>query len=148
MMQARNEELKKGPQLDQLKKSLETLMADERALTDRVYADFFGEHPNARGLFGTHSQASQAQMVRETLMYALDHMDEAPWVKSNLEALGDKHHGYEVSGEMYGWFVESLIRVFGEFCGDDWTPELEEDWRRVLQHLSSLMRLAGHGAPA
>lgn len=133
---------------DLLKRSLVKLMADESTLTDQIYQDFFGHHPEARDFFGTHSQAAQAQMVRETLMYAHDHVEEAPWVRSNLEALGLKHHGYEISREMYGWFVESLIRVFRECIGQEWSTDLEAEWRRVLDHLSDLMRHAGSGAPA
>jgi hemoglobin-like flavoprotein len=131
-----------------LKASLESLMTDESALTDRVYEDFFAHHPEAREFFGNQSRAAQAQMVRETLMYAYDHIEDEPWVRANLEALGLKHHGYEISQEMYGWFVESLIRVFRGCVGAEWSDELEGEWRRVLSHLSNLMCQAGPGVPA
>ncbi|MBW2273281.1 MAG: hypothetical protein JRG96_08420 [Deltaproteobacteria bacterium] len=125
-----------------LRANLETILADEEKLMKRIYEDLFEEHPHAAEVFSEYSEAGQRQMVRETLMYSIDHLEAASWVKPNLVSLGQKHHAYEVTDEMYDWFVDCLIRVFAELSGPEWNEELETRWREVLDHISDLMRRA------
>jgi hypothetical protein len=93
------------------------LIADNFALisekTDNLaavfYQRFFGKHPELEDLF-TNNPAPQQQMLNETLTAVVDHLEDAGWVKTNMEALGLRHQSYEISDEMYDWWIDVLSR--------------------------------------
>ena len=122
-----------------LTQNLELVCADENFLVERIYHEFFTRYPEAKELFCKYSEPGKRQMVRETFMYAIDHLEGAPWVASNLLSLGRKHYAYEVTDEMYAWFTESILRVFAEISGSQWNTELEGHWRDLLTQLSDFM---------
>ena len=124
---------------ERLKSSLEIIAEDEATFIRRVYEDLFEQHPKTLELFGGHSRAVRGEMVREVLMYAIEHNEGATWVEENLASLGDQHEVNGVTLEMYGWFVDSLLRIFAEVSGPDWCAELEGSWRTALELVSDLM---------
>lgn len=120
--------------------NIEMLLEKESRLDERIFKDFFSKHPEVTELFSEHTATSRKQMVRETLVYAIDFLEEAPWVHSNLQSRGGEHREYEVTPSMYGWFNDSMINTFASLSGEAWSIELEKDWRYVLEQLSGLMR--------
>jgi hemoglobin-like flavoprotein len=131
---------------ERLQRSLEILAADEPTLIRRVYEDLFEHHPQTAVLFSEHSRTVRAEMVREALMYVIDHSEGASWVEENLTSLGDQHEVNGVTLEMYGWFVDSLLRIFAEISGPQWSAELEGSWRTALELVSDLMCKPESGA--
>jgi hemoglobin-like flavoprotein len=78
-------------------------------------------------------------MVRETLMYAVDHLDGERWVTSNLASIGSKHVDYEITEEMYEWVVAAMLHGMAKISGNGWSPQIEAGWRELLRYLSDLM---------
>lgn len=105
------------------------------------YGHFFARHPELRELF-TVSLAPQQQMLNETLTSVIDHLEDASWVKSNMEALGIRHQDYEVTGEMYDWWIEVLIDTLRELSGDAWSERLDRVWREQLEFICGIARNA------
>ncbi|MBW2271251.1 MAG: hypothetical protein JRH16_22085 [Deltaproteobacteria bacterium] len=124
---------------EQLRRSLETLTRDEPKLIGRVYEDLFEHHPSVAEIFADHAHAVRSKMLRQVLEFAVDQADGATWLEENLTALGDTHEVNGVTAEMYGWFVDSLLRVFAEIAGPEWCAELEASWRTVLEQMSDRM---------
>jgi hemoglobin-like flavoprotein len=122
-----------------LKQNFETLVEHEHALVDSVYAELFRRHPELLALFSAPRSPAGAQMVRETLMYAIDHLDGASWVQTNLASLGAKHVDYDVTEEMYTWVVDAMLHAMSAVSGAQWSHELETSWRELLEYLSDLM---------
>jgi len=122
-----------------LRRSFETLVEHEHALVDAVYTELFHEHPELLSLFSGPRSPAGAQMVRETLMYAIDHRDGAVWVETNVASLGAKHVDYEVTEEMYAWVVDAMLHAMAKVSGPQWSHELERGWRELLEYLSDLM---------
>lgn len=122
-----------------LKHNFETLVEREHELTEAVYAELFHAHPELLPLFTAPRSPAGAQMVRETLMYAIDRVDGASWVQTNLASLGAKHADYEVTEGMYGCFIDAMLHAMASLSGPQWTPELEAGWREQLAYLSDLM---------
>src|SRR2546421_7282259 len=96
-------------QTDRLRASFQLVLSRDADLTRHFYEDLFARHPEARPLFGRHSQDVQERMLAEALVAVMEHLDDAPWLEENLVQLGSKHAGYGVTGEMYDWVGESLI---------------------------------------
>jgi hypothetical protein len=66
---------------DTLRSSLASIVHDEPLFLSTVYERWFARRPDTVELFGANDQASRNQMVRESLMYAIDHVDGANWVE-------------------------------------------------------------------
>lgn len=116
-------------------------------LTSRFYERLFSRHPEVVELFGRHSMAAQQQMLLETLTGVLEHLSDVSWLKANMEALGVKHHGYDVSFEMYDWWRVVMLDTLAQLSDNGWSDELGGAWDRQLRAICALVRDAGPGAP-
>ncbi len=122
-----------------LERNLELVSEHELRLSELVYDALFEAHPEILELFTARNSAASQQMVHETLMYAMDHLHGANWVEANLASLGEKHAGYEVTEEMYGWYSDALLAALAEVSGDAWSDALASSWRQMLGYLGDLM---------
>lgn len=132
-----------------LKQNFETLVEHEVTLSHKTYDLLFAAHPELLDLFTAKHSAAGAQMVRETLMYAVDHLNSEDWVASNMASLGTKHEDYGVEDEMYRWYADALLAAMAHVTGDEWTQPLEEGWRMLFDQLAHWMVTAhSHGGGA
>lgn len=129
--------------VDALRGSFGVVIERQPDLTRVFYEELFERHPEARALFTRRPMAVQEQMLAETLVAALDHLEEPAWLTVKLGELGAKHAEYGVTREMYGWVAESLLATLERAAGDAWTPAYEMAWRDALTAIAALM-LAGY----
>lgn len=134
------------PPRDLLLEMLEALSGREAELVERFYERFFERHPELRELFGEHGVSEREEMIRETLASVLAWLEDEPWLDDNLEAMGKSHAEYGVEGQMYPWFVDTMIDTLEEIAGPTWTPRCREAWREGLERLTTTMRRAGESA--
>lgn len=129
--------------VDRLRTSFELVLARQPDLTHVFYEELFVRHPEARALFSRNSIEVQERMLAETLVAAMDHLEDGDWLATNLAALGARHAEYGVSPVMYGWVAEALLATLAKVGGGDWTDTLELAWTEALAAIASLM-LAGY----
>jgi hemoglobin-like flavoprotein len=86
-------------------------------------------------------------MLTSALVSVMDHIEDAPWLRQTLGALGDKHGDYGVTNEMYAWVGDALLATLAEVAGPDWTPETAAAWAEAYDVIAGLMK-AGSGAHA
>ena len=132
-----------GLDADALRTSFGVVIDRQPDLTKAFYEELFERHPEARALFTRKPMAVQEQMLAETLVAALDHLDDPAWLSEQLAALGAKHADYGVTAEMYGWVADALLATLERAAGDAWTPAYETAWRDALTAIAELM-LAGY----
>jgi hemoglobin-like flavoprotein len=108
-------------------------------LTARFYQNLFRLYPETRSMFSPSRQQAQEKMLTDALVAVLDHLEDAPWLKSTLQALGAKHVDYGVRDEMYGWVGHSLLTTLEEVAGDSWSAELAGAWNDALGAIAGLM---------
>ena len=125
-----------------LRDSFNLVIDREPQTIARFYEVLFERYPEAQSLFGRNAPQKQQQMLQETLVAALERLEDSTWLTTNLAALGRKHADYGVSEEMYGWVGESLLATLAEVAGPDWTPELQGAWTEAYTAIRDLM-LAG-----
>lgn len=125
--------------VDLLRNSFALIAERQPLITPRFYEILFERYPQARPLFSRHSFDRQQQMLQEALVAVLDHLDDAPWLQTTLRALGQRHVGYGVTSEMYGWVGASLLATLAEIAGDDWTPRLQDAWAEAYGVIVSMM---------
>jgi len=129
--------------VDALRASFDLVITRQPDLTHVFYEELFVRYPESRALFFRRPQAVQEQMLAETLVAALDHLDDDEWLRDKLAGLGAQHAEYGVTEEMYGWVASTLLDTLAKAAGDDWTAETATAWRDALGAVASLM-LAGY----
>ena len=125
--------------VDLLRSSFDLVTAREPALISRFYDILFTRYPQAQRLFGRNARSAQEKMLAGALVAVLDHIEDAEWFASTLGALGEKHAGYGVTEEMYGWVGECLLAALAEAAGPHWSPELEAAWAGAYAAISGAM---------
>jgi hemoglobin-like flavoprotein len=125
-----------------LRESIQIAAAKEPIITKRFYEILFERYPEVRGLFGRNAADLQQKMLQETILAALDHLEDAEWLTTQVGALGAKHVSYGVTDDMYPKVGECLVAALADLCGDAWTSEHEASWVAVYGALQGLA-LAG-----
>jgi len=64
------------------------------------------------------------------LVAALDHLEDAEGLSTNLAVLGARHAEYGMTAAMYGWVAEALLATLAKVGGDEWTATHETAWTR------------------
>jgi hemoglobin-like flavoprotein len=73
------------------------------------------------------------------LVAVVDHLEDASWFASNLEALGARHRDYGVTEEMFGWVGECFLATLSKVSGPDWNPDVEAAWIAVYGEITKAM---------
>ena len=128
-----------------LRDSFELVANTNPAFVRRFYEILFERFPAARPLFPPSALARQAEMLTSALVAVVDHLEDAPWLRDTLGALGEKHVGYGVTREMYDWVGVSLLASLAEAAGARWTPEINAAWSEAFGAIAAMM-LAGAGS--
>ena len=131
-----------------LLESLESLHGLESRLVEACFDLFFARHPDVRPLFGEHGLSEREEMMRETLVSVLGHVEGEPWLEENLEAMGKSHAEYGVEGRSYTDFVAVLLDSLEAMAPPGWSPATKAAWRRALDRITDTMRRAGDAAGA
>ncbi|MFO0625548.1 MAG: globin domain-containing protein [Polyangiales bacterium] len=114
----------------------------EPVITRRFYEILFARYPQVQPLFSRNARETQARMLQDAVVAALDHLEDAAWLTETIGAVGAKHVSYGVTDEMYPWVGECLVATLAEHCGTRWTTAHEGAWIRTWGALQSLA-LAG-----
>jgi len=122
-----------------LRDSFELVANTNPAFVRRFYEILFERYPAARPLFPHSALGRQAEMLTSALVAVVDHLEDAPWLRDTLGALGEKHVGYGVTREMYDWVGAALLATLAEVAGPAWTPELAAAWGEAYAAIVSLM---------
>lgn len=120
-----------------LSDSFEQAIQEEGALMRRFYALLFERYPEAKALFGRNSAEKQQKMLQDTLLAAIEHLDDPAWVEETLGSIGALHIGYGVQDHMYPWVGECLIAALSETLSEKWTPAHEKAWADVYGTLTA-----------
>jgi hemoglobin-like flavoprotein len=122
-----------------LRSSFALVLERNPTLTARFYEVLFARYPQVKPLFGRNARAKQEEMLAKALVAVMDHLEDAPWLKEQLGALGKKHTEYGVTTEMYGWVGDALLTTLAEAAGKDWTPAMLANWTEAYGAITSMM---------
>ena len=122
-----------------LRDSFDLVATTNPKFTTRFYEILFDRYPQTQGMFPVGNRARQAEMLTGAFVAVLDHLEDAPWLRDTLGALGAKHADYGVTREMYDWVGGCLLVALAETAGPKWTPELNAAWSEAYGAIVSLM---------
>jgi hemoglobin-like flavoprotein len=129
-------------QLALVRTSYATLGSDATAMADEFYARLFAADPSARALFTDGPDVMAVKFAAE-LEALVDAISSFPDFAPRVRDLGLRHAGYHVQTRHYGAAREALIGALANHLGDDWTPDVEEAWRRAYNLVAEMMMAAG-----
>ena len=129
-----------GLDVQLLRESFALVVEREPQITHRFYEVLFEKYPASRSLFKHNKGVEQEKMLRDMLVAVMEHLEDAPWLSSQLGALGAKHTGYGVTPDMYQWVGGALLATLRDITGSDWTPALETAWSDAYAAIAGLMQ--------
>jgi hemoglobin-like flavoprotein len=120
--------------------SFELAAARCEDLTPLDYRRLFREHPEAEAMF--RSQASElvkGSMLALTIDAILDFAGDRTGHFRMIQCEVQSHDAYGTPRKLFGEFFDVIADTVREMLGADWSPEIEEAWRKLPTEIEGLI---------
>jgi hemoglobin-like flavoprotein len=117
-------------------------LAAERCedLTPLVYRRLFREHPEAEAMFRREaSDLVKGSMLAFSIEAILDFAGERAGNFRMIECEVSSHDAYGTPRELFGKFFGVIAATLREILGSEWSPEIEQAWRKLLQEIEAVL---------
>jgi hemoglobin-like flavoprotein len=117
-------------------------LAAERCddLTPLVYHRLFRAHPEAEAMFRSEgSDLVKGSMLALAIDAILDFSGERSGHFRLIECEVISHDAYGTPRKLFGEFFGVIADTIREILGADWSPEIEDAWRRLLAELDQVV---------
>jgi hemoglobin-like flavoprotein len=112
-------------------------------LTPLVYRRLFREHPEAEAMFRSEgSDLVQGSMLALTIDAILDFAGDRTGHFRMIECEVQSHDAYGTPRKLFGEFFGVIADTLREILGTDWSPEIEEAWRKLLAELRQFVEVS------
>jgi hemoglobin-like flavoprotein len=109
-------------------------------LTPVVYRRLFREHPEAEPMFRSEgSDLVKSSMLALTIDAILDFAGERTGSFRMISCEVQSHDAYGTPRELFGKFFGVIADTIREILGSDWSPEIDEAWRKLLGELDRVV---------
>ena len=110
-------------------------LAAERCedLTPLVYERLFRQHPETQAMFRSEgSELVRGSMLALTIDAMLDFAGDRTGHFRMIECEVQSHDAYGTPRELFGTFFGVIAETVREVLGNDWSPEIDAAWRKLL----------------
>jgi hemoglobin-like flavoprotein len=117
-------------------------LAGERCedLTPLVYRRLFREHPEAEAMFRSEgSDPVKGSMLALTIDAILDFAGERSGHFRLIACEVSSHDAYGTPRELFVAFFGVIAATLREIVGTDWSPEMENAWRKLLAEIGNVV---------
>jgi hemoglobin-like flavoprotein len=117
-------------------------MAAERCadLTPLVYRRLFREYPETEAMFRREpNDLVKGSMLALTIEAILDFAGDRTGHFRLIQCEVVSHDAYGTPREMFGKFFSVIADSLRDLLGNDWSPEMEKAWRRLLVEIDSVV---------
>jgi hemoglobin-like flavoprotein len=117
-------------------------LAAERCedLTPLVYARLFHEHPEAKAMFRSEgSELVKGSMLSLSIDAILAFAGDRSGHFRMIECEVQSHDAYGTPRKLFGEFFDVIADTMRELLGEDWSPEMEQAWRKLLAELAGIV---------
>ena len=119
-----------------IEKSLELVSELCPDLTPLVYARLFAEHPQMEALFWRDTtHAVKGEMLAKVFEVMLDFVGENHYAAHMIQCEVVTHAGYDVPPDVFRVFFGIVADTVREQLGEDWTPQFDKAWKKLLADL-------------
>lgn len=120
--------------------SFELAAARCEDLTPLVYDRLFREHPETRAMFRSEgSELVRGSMLALTIDAMLDFAGDRSGHFRMIECEVQSHDAYGTPRELFGKFFGVIAETMREVLGNDWSPEIDAAWRKLLDEIDGLV---------
>src|ERR1700710_1634427 len=117
-------------------------LAAERCedLTPLVYARLFREHPEAEAMFRREGgDLVRGSMLALTIDAIMDFAGDRSGSFRMIQCEVQSHDAYGTPRKLFGEFFGVIADTLRVLLGTEWSPEMEEAWRRLLGKLDDVV---------
>jgi len=117
-------------------------LAAERCedLTPAVYRRLFREHPEAEAMFRREAgDLVKGSMLALAIDAMMDFSGDRRGSFRMIECEVQSHDAYGTPRKLFGDFFGVIADTMREILGADWSPEIEDAWRRLLAELDQVV---------
>ena len=117
-------------------------LAAERCedLTPLVYRRLFREQPETLAMFRTEgSELARGSMLALTIESMLDFAGDRTGRFRLIGCEVQSHDAYGTPRELFGTFFGVIAETVREVLGDDWSPEIDQAWGKLLGKIDAFV---------
>jgi hemoglobin-like flavoprotein len=117
-------------------------LAAERCedLTPLVYRRLFREHPETEAMFRREeNDLVKGSMLALTIEAMLDFAGDRTGHFRMIGCEVASHDAYGTPRELFGKFFGVIAATMRELLGTDWSPEIEDAWRKLLGEIDQFV---------
>ena len=108
--------------------------------TPLVYRRLFREHPEAEAMFRREaSDLVKGSMLAFSIEAILDFAGERTGNFRMIECEVSSHDAYGTPRELFGKFFGVIAATLREILGSEWSPEIEQAWRKLLEEIEAVI---------
>jgi hemoglobin-like flavoprotein len=123
-----------------IRHSFELAAARCEDLTPLVYRRLFREQPEAEAMFRSEgSGLVKGSMLALTVEAILDFAGERSGSFRMITCEVQSHDAYGTPRELFGEFFRVIADTVREILGPDWSPEIDEAWRKLLAETNAII---------
>jgi hemoglobin-like flavoprotein len=120
--------------------SFELAAARCEDLTPLVYRRLFREQPEAEAMFRSEgSELVKGSMLALTVDAILDFAGQRSGSFRMITCEVQSHDAYGTPRELFGEFFGVIADTLREILGPDWSPEIDEAWRKLLGEIDRVV---------
>jgi hemoglobin-like flavoprotein len=109
-------------------------------MTPLVYRRLFREHPEAEKMFRSEGgDLVKGSMLALTIDAILDFAGDRTGHFRMIQCEVQSHDAYGTPRELFGKFFGVIASTMRELLGADWSPEIENAWRKLLAELDGVV---------
>jgi hemoglobin-like flavoprotein len=117
-------------------------LAAERCedLTPLVYRRLFREHPEAKAMFRhEENDLVKGSMLALTIDAILDFAGDRTGNFRMISCEVQSHDAYGTPRELFGKFFSVIADTMRGIVGTEWSPEIEDAWRKLLGEIDAFI---------
>jgi hemoglobin-like flavoprotein len=120
--------------------SFELVAARCEDLTPLVYRRLFRQHPEAEAMFRREADdLVKGSMLALAIDAMMDFAGDRTGHFRMIECEVQSHDAYGTPRKLFGEFFGVIADTLREILGSDWSPEIEEAWRKLLSELEDVV---------
>src|ERR1700743_2549637 len=123
-----------------IEESFELAAARCEDLTPLVYARLHREYPETRAMFRTEgSELVKGSMLAMTIESILDFAGPRSGKFRMIDCEVSSHDAYGTPRDLFVAFFGVIAATLRELLGEDWSPEMDEAWEKLLDEIDILV---------
>jgi hemoglobin-like flavoprotein len=123
-----------------VERSFELAAASCKDLTPLVYRRLFQQHPQTETMFRSQgSELVMGSMLALTIEAMLDLAGERSGRFRMIGCEVSSHEAYGTPRQLFGEFFGVVAATVRELLGPDWSPEIDDAWRRLLVEIDNVI---------